>query len=235
MYVAAKSQRRAAAAAPPVIVPNDPPNFTSCVAAGRDADPDARQDAPTKTLETDCKQLFTQLNQQVMDFLIEGYWYQAEAHKLGHQGHRRCRSRQAFNKRQEAQFQDASRVPELPEVERPDHAGPALPVPRQRRSTRSCSSASLEDGHRRARSRLLQGAQVQFGTPETPRPADRPRPRPRRRRRPRNALKTGQSWDTVAKKYSVDADDQEQRRRCCRASPRARRSSALNKGDLRRR
>src|ERR1700757_3229716 len=81
MYVAAKSQ---AAQSPgqPVIVPNDPPNFNKCVAQVRKEIPSLAKTA-TKTLQSDCKQLFTSLSSQVMDFLIKSYWYQADANKLG--------------------------------------------------------------------------------------------------------------------------------------------------------
>jgi foldase protein PrsA len=81
MYVAAKSQ---AAQSPgqPVIVPNDPPNFDKCVAQVKKQIPSLAKTA-TKTLRTDCKQLFTSLSSQVMDFLIKSYWYQADANKLG--------------------------------------------------------------------------------------------------------------------------------------------------------
>jgi foldase protein PrsA len=81
MYVAAKSQ---AAQSPgqPVIVPNDPPNFNGCIAQARKQIPSLAKTA-TKTLRTDCKQLFTSLSSQVMDFLIKAYWYQADATKLG--------------------------------------------------------------------------------------------------------------------------------------------------------
>src|SRR6476646_3535068 len=81
MYVAPKSQ---AAQTPgqPVIVPNDPPNFNKCIAQARKEIPQLAKTA-TKTLRTDCKQLFTSLSSQVMDFLIKAYWYQADAHKLG--------------------------------------------------------------------------------------------------------------------------------------------------------
>ena len=81
MYVAAKSQ---AAQSPgqPVIVPNDPPNFDNCVAQVRKQIPSLAKTA-TKTIRNDCKQLFTSLSSQVMDFLIKAYWYQADANKLG--------------------------------------------------------------------------------------------------------------------------------------------------------
>jgi foldase protein PrsA len=79
MLVAAKSQ---AAQSPgqPVIVANDPPNFDKCIAAARKEFPSLAK-ASVKTLRADCKQLFTSLSSQVMDFLIKAYWYQADAAK----------------------------------------------------------------------------------------------------------------------------------------------------------
>src|SRR2546423_12685182 len=81
MYVAAAGQ---AAKSPgqPVIVPNDPPNFNNCIAQVRKQIP-ALKKTTDKQLRVDCKQLFTSLSSQVMDFLIKAYWYQADAHKLG--------------------------------------------------------------------------------------------------------------------------------------------------------
>jgi foldase protein PrsA len=81
MYVDAKGQ---AASSPgqPVIVPNDPPNFTGCIAQARAQIPNLKK-TPANTLKTDCKRLFTSLSSQVMDFLIKAYWYQGTAHKLG--------------------------------------------------------------------------------------------------------------------------------------------------------
>jgi foldase protein PrsA len=80
MYVAAKSQ---AAQEPgePVIVPSDPPNFNGCIAQVKKAIPSLAK-TKTATLRSDCKQLFTSLSSQVMDFLIKAYWYQADAAKL---------------------------------------------------------------------------------------------------------------------------------------------------------
>ena len=80
MYVDAKGE---AAQQPgePVIIP-DPPNYTKCVAQVRKAIPSLAK-TKTATLQTDCKQLFTSYSQQVMDFLIKAYWYQGEAHKQG--------------------------------------------------------------------------------------------------------------------------------------------------------
>jgi foldase protein PrsA len=80
MFVAAKGQ---AAQSPgqPVIVPSDPPQFKSCVAQVRQKIPSLAKTSD-KQLASDCKQLFTSLSSQVMDFLIKAYWYQADAHKF---------------------------------------------------------------------------------------------------------------------------------------------------------
>ena len=77
LFVAAESQASQTPGSP-VIVPNDPPTFAPCVAQVRRQIPSLAKTAH-KTLVADCKQLFTQYSSQVMDFLIKGYWYQAEA------------------------------------------------------------------------------------------------------------------------------------------------------------
>jgi len=80
MYVAAKGQ---ASQSPgqPVIVPSDPPNFSNCIAEVRKAIPSLKK-TTDKQLQADCKQLFTSLSSQVMDFLVKTYWYQADATKM---------------------------------------------------------------------------------------------------------------------------------------------------------
>jgi len=81
MYVLAKTQ---AAQSPgqPVIVPNDPPNFSKCIAQVKAEIPSLAKTA-TKTLKADCQRVFTSLSSTVLDYLIKAYWYQATAHKLG--------------------------------------------------------------------------------------------------------------------------------------------------------
>jgi foldase protein PrsA len=81
MYVAAKGNASQTPGAP-VIVPNDPPDFKSCIAQVRKQIPSLSK-TTDKQLKAECGQLFTSLGSQVMDFLIKAYWYQAEAHKLG--------------------------------------------------------------------------------------------------------------------------------------------------------
>ncbi|HEX5193592.1 MAG TPA: peptidyl-prolyl cis-trans isomerase [Solirubrobacteraceae bacterium] len=81
MYVDAKGQS-AQSPGVPVIVPEDPPNFDKCVAQVRAGIPQLKK-ASTKTIRSECRQLFTSLSGQVFDFLIKGYWYQGTAHKQG--------------------------------------------------------------------------------------------------------------------------------------------------------
>jgi hypothetical protein len=66
----------------PVITATDPPKFTDCIKQVRVQLP---QLASTKdpAVKKDCNMLFAQLNPEVMGFLIQSYWYQADAHKLG--------------------------------------------------------------------------------------------------------------------------------------------------------
>ena len=75
LYVAAKGQ---AAQSPgsPVIVP-DPPDYKRCVASLRSEV--TGPSVPNKTLKSDCQAAFQQLRDQVLEFLIRSYWYQAEA------------------------------------------------------------------------------------------------------------------------------------------------------------
>ena len=80
MFVAAK-QQASQAPGQPIIIPNDPPNFSKCVAQVRAQIPSLKS-TPAKTIKADCKQLFTSLSGQVLDFLIKSYWYQADAHRL---------------------------------------------------------------------------------------------------------------------------------------------------------
>jgi foldase protein PrsA len=80
MYVVAKTQAMQSPGQP-VIVPNDPPQFAGCVKQVRAQIP-ALKSTKDAQIVKDCKQLFTTLSGQAMDFLIRAYWYQADAHRL---------------------------------------------------------------------------------------------------------------------------------------------------------
>ncbi|MHB8658325.1 MAG: peptidylprolyl isomerase [Solirubrobacteraceae bacterium] len=80
MFVAAKGNSSQSPGAP-VIVPNDPPSFKNCIAQVRKQIPSLAKTSD-RQVRSDCSQLFTSLGSQVMDFLIKAYWYQAEAARL---------------------------------------------------------------------------------------------------------------------------------------------------------
>lgn len=85
MYVAAKEQAAEYAeegVTEPPIVSSNPTNFTSCEKEIRAGIPTLRT-ATTSALKTDCKELYTSDEGEVMNFLIQSYWLQASAHKAG--------------------------------------------------------------------------------------------------------------------------------------------------------
>ncbi len=80
MFVAAKLGLAQAGSSAPVVVPNDPPGFQSCVTQARTEIPSVATDS-TKTLQQDCSRLFDSLKTQALGQLISSYWQQAEAAK----------------------------------------------------------------------------------------------------------------------------------------------------------
>jgi foldase protein PrsA len=72
---AAKSQAQQGG---PAVAP-DPPNYTKCVAALKEAQPKGSPAPKDADLKKQCKQSYDQLKQQVMQFLIQSQWVQQEA------------------------------------------------------------------------------------------------------------------------------------------------------------
>jgi foldase protein PrsA len=200
MYVAAKSQ---AAQSPgsPVIVPSDPPNFTACVAQVRKQVPQLAKETD-KQLKTQCKSLFTSLSSQVMDFLIKGYWYQAEAAKLGIKVSD-ADVQKAFTAAKNQQFQTAAQFQQFLSQTGQTQADILFRFRINQlfqkliaRHTKKITPAVIQQ--------YYQTHLSQFGTPasrnirvvltKTKAQADAARA----------ALQSGQSWAAVAKKYSTD-------------------------------
>ncbi|HET6868594.1 MAG TPA: hypothetical protein VFH80_21965 [Solirubrobacteraceae bacterium] len=80
MYVAAKSQTSQTPGTP-AIVP-DPPDYKNCIARVRKTLPRFKHKA-TETLVADCRERFQTLSSQVMGFLIEADWIQADGARQG--------------------------------------------------------------------------------------------------------------------------------------------------------
>jgi foldase protein PrsA len=201
MYVAAKGNASQSPGSP-VIVPNDPPSFASCIKQVRQQIPSLAK-TPDKTLKTECGQLFTSLSSQVMDFLIKSYWYQLLAHKL-HVKLTQAQLNSAF-----AQAKKQSK----------------LTTPAAVNKFLSATGQTLTDILYRVRVNELYKDLVareakkatpaaidayysshpsQFGSPATRNLRVVRTNSKSAARAAYSALKSGKSWQTVAKKYSVD-------------------------------
>ncbi len=200
MFLAAKGSAQGATSTP-VIVPTDPPEFTACVRQVRKQIPTLAK-IPDKTIKADCAELFSSLNDQVMDFLIKSYWYQAEGYKL----HINVTAAQVAKVLATAQKQE-------------------FPTIAQFRAYLKSSGLTLADVSFRFRvsqiytklvarfnkkvttariAAYYAGHASQFGTSETRnlrlvRTNSQPTAQAAK-----SALQAGQSWAVVAKKYSID-------------------------------
>ncbi len=200
MYVAAKEQ---ASQSPgqPVIVPNDPPNFSHCIRQVQAQIP-MLKNTPAKTLRADCKQLFTSLSGQVLDFLIKAYWYQAEAHraKLSVTD---AQVQKALATAKQGQFSTAAQFQTFLTSTGQTLADVTYRVKVQQiyikllakhpTTVTSAQIAAYYNSH-----------QSQFGTPETRDLRIVLTKTPAQAAAARSALKRGSSWSAVAKKYSID-------------------------------
>jgi foldase protein PrsA len=200
MYVDAKGQ---AASSPgqPVIVPNDPPNFTNCIAQARAKIPTLKK-TPAKTLKADCKQLFTSLSSQVMDFLIKAYWYQGTAHKLGiNLTDAQLQTALAKAKKTsfptDAKFQAflKSTGQTLQDIEYRVRVSQTFAklTARQPTAVTPAKIAAYYAAHK-----------TQFGTPQTRNMRIVLTKTAAQAEAAKKALQKGQSWTVVAKKYSTD-------------------------------
>jgi foldase protein PrsA len=200
MYVAAKSQ---AAQSPgqPVIVPTDPPKFTACVTQVRKAIPSLAKTS-TKELTSDCKNLFTSLSGQVMDFLIKAYWYQAEAAKQKITV-TDAQVQKAFNTAKKQQFQTPTQYQTFLTQTGQTQQDIVFRFRVNQIYTKLLSKQSTKVTPAAIQA-YYNSHRSQFGTPQTrdmrivlaKTAADA--------NAAKSALQHGQSWTDVAKKYSTD-------------------------------
>ena len=200
MYVAAKGQS-ASSPGQPVIVPNDPPNFASCIAQARQKIPTLAK-TPAKTLKADCMNLFSSLSSQVMDFLIKAYWYQADAHKLGINV-TDAQVQKAFASAKKQQFSTAAQfdaflkstgqtMQDIVFRVRVNQVYEKL-IAKHPTTVTSAQIAAYYSSH-----------QSQFGTPEVRDLRIVLTKTQAQAQAAKTALRHGSSWKVVAKKYSTD-------------------------------
>ncbi len=200
MYVAAKGNASQSPGAP-VIVPSDPPNFADCIAQVRKQIPTLAKQ-PDKTIKADCQQLYTSLSGQVMDFLIRASWYQADAHKQKI-NITDADVQKAFATAKKQQFPTAAAFSQFL-----TSSGQTMQDILFRVRVNQIYMKLLAKYHSTVTAAQIaayyKAHPTQFGTAEkrdirivrATKQADA--------EAALKALKSGQSWDTVAKKYSVD-------------------------------
>jgi foldase protein PrsA len=200
MFVAAKSQ---AASNPgsPVIVPTDPPQFNGCVAQVRKQIPSLNKTS-VKTLRADCKQLFTSLSSTVMDFLIKGYWYQAEAAR-DHIKVTNAEVEKAFDAAKATQFSTASQYQNF--LSQTGQTQADILFRFRINTIFQKLIAKHEPAVTQARIQAYYNQHVsQFGTPATRNIRIVLAKTAAEANTAKHALQSGQSWNKVAKQYSID-------------------------------
>ncbi len=201
MYVAAKGTAAQSGPGSPVVVPTDPPNFKSCIAQARKLVSQVSGQKDSQ-IRSECKNLFSSLSSQVMDFLIRAYWYQADAAKQ-HITVTPTQVQQRFEAERVAQF----------------------PTNAQFQAFLSSYGYTTDDLLFRTRVQLLYNKLIQkvtkpvtnadiaayyashrsqFGKAETRNLHIVLTKTQSQAQAAKSALASGQSWDAVAKKYSID-------------------------------
>jgi foldase protein PrsA len=199
MYVAAKGNAAQTPGAP-VIVPTDPPAFTNCIAQARKEIPSVAKQSNAQ-LKAACGQLFTTLSSQVLDFLIRGYWYQADAARA-HVKVTSAQVQQAFNTQRQQQFPGSAlqtfltqygyTLQDLLYRTRLNLIYKAL-IAKHTKAVTDAQVAAYYAAHK-----------SQFGTPETRNLRIVLTKSASQANAAKAALASGQSWDAVAKRYSID-------------------------------
>jgi foldase protein PrsA len=201
MYVAAKGNSAQSGPSSPVVVPTDPPNFKGCIAQARKLVSQVASQKDSQ-IRSECKTLFNQLSSQVMDFLIRAYWYQADAAKQ-HITVTPAQVQQRFNAERDAQFPSKAQfqaflsqfgytTDDLLFRTRVQMIYNNL-IQKQIKPVTNADIAAYFASHR-----------SQFGKPETRNLHIVLTKTQSQAQAAKSALSSGQSWDAVAKKYSID-------------------------------
>jgi foldase protein PrsA len=201
MFVAAKGNSSSTPGAP-VIVPTDPPNFSGCIKQVRQQIPSLAK-TPDKTLKAECAQLFQSLSSQVMDFLIKSYWYQLLAHKL-HINLTHAQLNAAF-----AQARKQSNLTSTAALNKflsgtGQTMSDILYRVRVNELYKDLIKHETKQVTPTAIASYYQAHPTQFGSPETRNLRIVRTNSKSQAQAAYSALKSGHSWQTVAKKYSVD-------------------------------
>jgi parvulin-like peptidyl-prolyl isomerase len=200
MYVASKGNAASSPGAP-VIVPTDPPKFKGCIHQVRMQIPSLAK-TPDKTIAQDCSTLFTSLSSQVMTFLIESYWYQAEAAK-DHVKITDAAIQKALETAKKQQFPTAAAYQTFLKETGQTQADINYRL-RINQIAKDLIARNTPKITPAAITAYFHGHAAEFGTPATRNIRIVRTNSESQANAALAALNSGQSWATVAKKYSVD-------------------------------
>lgn len=206
-YVAAKEQAAQYAQQgvnEPPIISSNPTNFSSCEKAIRAAIPSLRS-ATDAALKSDCKQVFTSTSTEVMNFLIQSYWIQLAAHKAGIKSSNIDASFEKLFKKQfpTAKKQQAYLASTL------KASGETLADMKYTYRSQQLLTKLMKRVEQPVNAKTIAAYYAahksSFGTAET-RDLHLVRTKTQAQAQAAyNALKSGSSWDSVAKQYAADA------------------------------
>jgi parvulin-like peptidyl-prolyl isomerase len=198
LFIAAKGQASQSPGSP-VIVP-DPPDFKKCIATAKTLPTLAK--LPEKTLKSDCQQVFTQLRDQVLGFLIRSYWYQALAHQQGVKV-TDAQVLKAFNAAKNQQFPTATQYQTFLTQSGQTQADITYRFRVNQIYTRLISKQSTNVTPAAIQT-YYNSHKSQFGTPRTLNMRIVLTKTQAQAQAAMAALKGGASWKATAKKYSTD-------------------------------
>jgi foldase protein PrsA len=201
MYVAAKGNAAQSGPGSPVVVPTDPPNFNGCIAQARKLVSQVASQKDSQ-IRSECKSLFTSISSQVMDFLIRAYWYQADAAKQ-HITVTPAQVQQRFEAERNAQFPSQAQFQAF--LSQYGYTTDDLLFRTRvqliynkliQKQTKPVTNADINA--------YYAAHQSQFGNAETRNLRIVLTKSQSQAQAAKSALSSGQSWDAVAKKYSID-------------------------------
>jgi foldase protein PrsA len=201
MYIYTKSQS-AQSPNSPIIVPNDPPQFTSCITQAKAAYPQLKKESDAAVRKT-CSGVFTQTSGAVLQFFIQGYWYQAYAHKLGINITNAQIAKQLLTERKSANLSSNAAFTKY--LKQSGYTMADLNW--QTRETLVLKKLEARYDTKVTKSDIAayyKSHASTFGTPETRNMRIVLAKTQATAQKALSALKSGQSWKTVAKKYSTD-------------------------------
>ncbi|HZO79578.1 MAG TPA: peptidyl-prolyl cis-trans isomerase [Solirubrobacteraceae bacterium] len=202
MYIAAKGQTQSSPGAP-LVVANDPPDFKNCISQVRKEVPQLAK-ASDKQLKATCKQLFTSESGQVLDFLIRAYWYQAYAAKH-HVSVSNSAVQTAFNHDKASQFGSSPSGFQSFLTQSGQTVQDVLYRVRVNLIYQKLVNKELKPVSNSEISAYYAAHASQFGTPESRDLRIVLTKTKSAANAAKSALANGQSWTTVAKRYSMDS------------------------------